>query len=238
MRIYWFCLLLLIVPFFTSSSLAQDIKITKLQEHLYLYRSFAYYKGNLVSANGLVVVSGDEVALLDTPWDKRQTRQLLDWVDGQLQKPVSFAVITHAHKDRIGGINVLKKQDIPTISSRLTVREAAKNGYARPDYSFASDTLLTFGTSSLEAYYPGPGHTVDNSVVYLRDQHILYGGCFIKSAAAGSLGNLEDAYVKKWSQSLEKIKERYPERKIVIPGHGPWTPGAIEQTLRLLSDPS
>ncbi|MCW9706396.1 subclass B1 metallo-beta-lactamase [Fodinibius salsisoli] len=219
---------------FTTAPPDHQIEVTQLEENVYLYESFATYQGQLISANGLVLVSGNEVALIDTPWDESQTRQLLNWIDDKIDKPVAFAVITHAHQDRIGGIDVLKTNHIPTVSGELTATQAVQNGYAQPDASFQSDTLLTYGQASIDMFYPGPGHTVDNTVVYLNDRDILYGGCFIKSAQAQSLGNLADAYVQDWSQSLARVKERYPERKLVIPGHGKWTPGAIENTLNLL----
>lgn len=226
------CFLLLSIFF---SPPEHQIKIKQLQEDVYLYQSFATYKGHLVSANGLVLVSGNEVVLIDTPWDQPQTHQLLNWIEEEVEQPVSFAVITHAHMDRIGGIDVLNNENIPTVSGRLTTKEAVKHGHTQPDTSFRSDTLLTYGNASLDVYYPGPGHTIDNTVVYLNDHKILYGGCFIKSARAQSLGNLADAYVADWQQSLEKVKERYPGREIVIPGHGKLMTGAIENTLNLLA---
>lgn len=212
-----------------------QIEITQMQEGVYLYQSFATYQGNLVSANGLVLVSEDEVALIDTPWDQSQTRQLLNWVEEEIDKPIAFAVITHAHKDRIGGINVLKAKNIPTISGHQTAEEAIENDYNPPGITFHSDTLLAYGKASIEMFYPGPGHTIDNTVVYLNDRDLLYGGCFIKSAQAHSLGNLADAHLSDWPKSLHKVEKRYPKRKMVIPGHGKWTSGAIENTLSLLA---
>src|SRR5699024_5350859 len=131
--------------------------------------------------------------------------------------------------------DVIRSHNIPSISGRLTVKEAIQNRHTSPGKSFRTDTLLTYGNSSLEAYYPGPGHTIDNTVIYLNDKDILYGGCFIKNASATSLGNTKDASITEWPNSLRKVKQRYPDRKMVIPGHGSWKPGAIENTLNLLS---
>jgi metallo-beta-lactamase class B len=41
----------------------------------------------------------------------------------------------------------------------------------------------------------------------------------IKAVGAGK-GNLEDANVAVWSETVGKLKRTYPEAKIVIPGHG------------------
>lgn len=189
-----------------------------------------------VSANGLIAESSENVALIDTPWENAQTERLLEWIEMNIKKPIVFAVITHAHNDRIGGIDALKARNIPTIANAFTFEEAVINNFTQPDFSFQTDTLLTFGSSSIDVFYPGPGHTPDNSVVYFNNHHVLYGGCFIKSAASPSLGNLEDAVTSDWPASIQRVMERYPERKVVIPGHGDWDEGAIERTLELLRD--
>lgn len=221
---------------FPVNSSSQDIEYTELEPGLYIYRSYMEIGGQPISANGLIVESSDEVALIDTPWENVQTEKLLKWIETNIKKPVVFAVITHAHNDRIGGIDVLKTQNIPTIANKLTFEEAVKNNFSQPDLPFQTDTLLTFGSSSFEVFYPGPGHTPDNSVVYLKNHHVLYGGCFIKSAGSLSLGNLEDAVPSNWPTSLQRVVERYPERKVVVPGHGNWDDGAIERTLELLKN--
>lgn len=230
------CTLFLLVILLPFSSFSQEIEVTELQPGIYIYRSYFEISGQLITANGVIVESDEYVALIDTPWENVQTEQLLDWIATNIGKPVSFAVITHAHNDRIGGIDVLKARTIPAIANVLTFAEATKNNFAQPDFSFHSDTLLAFGNSSLEVFYPGPGHTLDNSVVYINDYHILYGGCFIKSAGSVSLGNLQDAFTAEWPASIQRVKNRYPDRKVVIPGHGEWNDGAIEKTLELLED--
>lgn len=219
----------------SSYTASEEIEIVQLDEGVHVYRSHALYEGNRVAANGMIVESSDEVILIDTPWDEQQTVQLLEWIGMELNKPVSYAIITHAHADRIGGIDVLKSRAIPAISSQLTAQEAARRNYSQPDITFESDTLLSYGNVSLEIYYPGPGHTTDNSVVYLKNHHMLFGGCFIKSASSPTLGNIEDATLEDWPRSLRKVMERYPKREMVIPGHGGWEAGAIENTLDLLS---
>ena len=238
MNPFYVCIILLISLLTADPAYlpSYDIEVIPVQDGVYVYHSFFDYNGNKVSANGLIAESSDQVVLIDTPWDEKQTSELLDWVKQEIGKPVAFAVITHAHQDRIGGISVYKKHGIETISSHLTREEAVANGFDVPNTIFRSDTLLYYNELSLEAFYPGPGYTRDNTVVYLRDQKVLYGGCFIKSASSRSLGNLEDADVEEWPSSLQNVQNRYPDRSLAIPGHGDWDEGAIENTLRLLSD--
>jgi metallo-beta-lactamase class B len=65
----------------------------------------------------------------------------------------------------------------------------------------------------------GEAHTVDNTVSFVESEKVLYGGCMIKSLKAGK-GNLADANVNEWSNTVRKIKSTYPNIIHVIPGHG------------------
>jgi len=87
----------------------------------------------------------------------------------------------------------------------------------------------------METYYPGPGHTSDNIVIWFKDDQILYGGCLIKSTESKTLGNLSDANVFSWKKSLKNIDKKYPKPTIIIPGHQDWnSPHSLKYTMSLL----
>jgi len=176
------------------------------------------------------------VAMVDTAWGVDQTREVLAWVKTNLHQKVKFAVITHAHADRIGGIGALRAANVPTFGDELTPPEARKNGFRSPDHLFRKQLALACGDLTLDLFYPGPGHTRDNLTVYVRERKVLYGGCFLKSAASTSLGNVADADLEAWPKSLETLARKFPEAETVIPGHGSLAPGAIEQTRKLLRE--
>lgn len=210
------------------------IEINMLDSGIYLYESFGDYNGNKISANGIIAVAKDSVVIIDAPWNNEQTVQLIDWVETEIGKPIAMFVITHAHDDRIGGISVLNERKIKSVSSHLTKVYALKRGFESPTKAFERELTMKFDSLEVQIYYPGAGHTVDNSVVYLLPSNILYGGCFIKSSGSTSLGNIEDADLNSWPQSIKNMQKRFPKPKIVIPGHGDYEKGAIENTLKLL----
>ena len=70
-------------------------------------------------------------------------------------------------------------------------------------------------------YYPGPGHTRDNIVVYYDTAKTLFGGCLIRHAITRSLGNTADGYVDRWARTTRKAAAAFPDAEIVIPSHGP-----------------
>lgn len=229
-------LLGLIVIFGAELKAQYQIDVTKVSEALYIYQSYFTYQGNKTGANAVLFAGEDSVVIIDTPWDNDQTLQLLDWVATELKKPVAYFIITHSHEDRLGGISVLKQKGISSYSSRKTAEEAQKRGVRSPDKLFEIDSTFTLGNVPIEVFYPGPGHTVDNVVVYFPAQKTLYGGCFLKSGESITLGNLEDADVAAWPTSLERVRERFSDATFVLPGHGGWEPGAIENTAKLLKD--
>lgn len=232
-------LLVLSIPMIASAQ--YSINTTKVDSNIYLYTSYGdagNYKN--VDANAVVVVSGDEAMLFDTPWDSVQAEQLITWITGSLRKKITLSVITHAHADRIGSISTMHRHGIPTYSHHLTAQEAAKRYYPRPQHIFYNDdTTFRCGNIVVVAYYPGAGHTIDNIVLYIPSKKFLYGGCFIKSGFSTDIGNIEDADMAAWPVSLAKMKNRFKKTgfNMVIPGHGSWkSDKAIENTLRLLTE--
>lgn len=215
---------------------AYHVDIAPLADGLYLVHSYGSYQGEKIEANGLLVASGKCVAMVDTAWDVEQTREVLAWVKANLHQKVKFAVITHGHADRIGGIDALRAANIPTFGDELTPAEARKNGFRSPDHLFRKQLALACGELTLDLFYPGPGHTRDNLTVYVRERKALYGGCFLKSAASTSLGNVADADLDAWPRSLDALERKFPEVEITIPGHGAAAPGALERTRMLLRE--
>lgn len=232
-------LAVLVSPLILSAQ--YSIKTTKVDSNIYLYTSYGdagNYKN--VDANAVVLVSGNEAMLFDTPWDSVQGEQLITWVTDSLHKKIILSVITHAHADRIGSIATMHRNDIPNYSHYLTAQEAVKRDYPKPQHIFYDDdTTFRCGNIEVVAYYPGAGHTIDNIVLYIPSKKFLYGGCFIKSGFSTDIGNIADADVAAWPQSLAKMKNRFKKTGInmVIPGHGSWqSDKAIENTMRLLAE--
>lgn len=186
------------------------------------------------AANGLLLISGDSSVLVDPGWAPEQTKALLAFATDRLKHPVKKAVITHWHEDRAAGIGVLREAKIETIALDLTAEALARKSRPVPEHLLTQSQLPYSDPMGFEIFYPGPGHTPDNIVVYLPQQKILDGGCFLKSANVKSLGNLEDADVKEWPKSLERVAKRYTEATIVIPGHGPITGDPLAATRALL----
>lgn len=234
--------LLILCILLSFHALAQySIKVTPVDSNIYLYTSYGdvgNYKN--IDANAALIISGKDAIIFDTPWDNAQAEELIRFVQDSLKKNILLSIITHAHVDRIGSIETFQKNNIPTVCYYKTAIEAPKHNHPKPDYNFyGTDTTFKCGNIDIVAYHPGAGHTVDNIVLYVPSKQFLYGGCFIKSGYSQSIGNIADADVTEWPNSIKRMQERFKPTgiKMVIPGHGSWkSDKAIKNTLNLLKE--
>lgn len=210
-------------------------QLTPVSEGSYVHTTYFNYNGAPTPSNGLVITTKKGLIMVDTPWTPEQTEDLIKSVEKQLGSKFVLAIITHWHQDRIGGIEVLRKHKIKTISSPLTAELAAKAGYLRPEARLGKEVqLLKVGGTDVECYYPGPAHSKDNGVVYLPQAKILFGGCIVKAVEATNLGNVADGDPVNYGAAVKNLIKRYPNAAYVIPGHGRWGgPELLAHTLEL-----
>lgn len=220
-----------------ENSIEKRVELYPLNDTLWVHITYRIMNGYPVPSNGAVVRTTAGLLLLDTPWDDYQTAELIRQCRERFNAEIKFAVITHSHDDRIGGIRTLLKHGVSVISSDLTRRKAIADGNPAPRPFYGNDTLLVFGSMELDVFYPGPGHTADNITVWIPSLGTLYGGCLIKSVSSRDMGNVSEADTKQWPESVSKLLSRYEDIRHVIPGHGP-TGGKelLEHTLRLLKE--
>nr|WP_240935922.1 hypothetical protein [Hymenobacter sp. HDW8] len=88
-----------------------------------------------------------------------------------------------------------------------------------PQQGFTDRLVLRVGRQDVIAHFLGEGHTRDNIVAYFPAEQVLFGGCLIKEVGAAK-GNLDDANVPAWPQTVTRLRQTYPATKVLIPGHG------------------
>ena len=218
-----------------SQSPQSALKITELKKDFYVFTTYQVYNGQQVSANSMYVVTDSGVVLFDRPWDSTQFQPLLDSIMAKHNKKLILSVATHFHEDRSGGFEFLKASGVKTYTTKMTdsILSARKKGRAAE--VIFSDTIFTVGQYHFLVYYPGPGHSPDNIVAWFEKEKVLYGGCLIKSTEATDLGNLSDADLKQWPQSLKNLQMRFKKPTFIIAGHQSWkSTRSLAHTLKLL----
>ncbi len=204
-----------------ETRLADDLFVRPLAPDVLLHVSWKTLPAwGRISSNGVVVLGSSEALLVDTAWGDEPTEALLDYVEREHHRRVTHLVVTHAHDDRVGGIRAALARGVVVHELALTAERSAAQGYPPPTETFERELPLDVDGTRAEVFFPGAAHAPDNVVVFLPASRILVGGCMIREASASSIGNLADASLETWGESLRAVEARFPTPAIVVPGHG------------------
>lgn len=199
---------------------SENLIIEKLSENVYQHISYLQTNDfGKVGCNGMIVVHQNEAVVLDTPADAESSAELIQFISAKLNAKINSVVATHFHADCVGGLDEFHKIGVPSYANQMTIDLLKENEKNIPQIGFEKELTLNIGNKNVYLNYFGEGHTKDNIVAYYPDEKTLFGGCLLKENGAGK-GNLEDANEDDWSETVTKLKEKYPDIQTVIPGHG------------------
>lgn len=233
----FFIILALSLSIFSNGQDADvpEISYVGLDNRTTLVTAWAYVGAYLVPANYLIIEGDSTTILLDSPWNDEQTEEIIAWSKRYLDVPISTAIITHSHEDRMGGIAALHKNGISTYIHEDAQSMNANDNQFEPAQNViqAYPFELDLGGIVINVVDPGTGHAPGNLIVAIG-RHGTYGGCFIKSYKARDIGNLSDADLPSWKRALEENRMYFESKAWVIPGHGEIGPGSYERTVELV----
>ncbi|MEM7513031.1 MAG: subclass B1 metallo-beta-lactamase [Bacteroidota bacterium] len=224
------CLILLISAFIMQSCIptfharlkevvyeSPRLKIIPLSNNAFMHVSYLPYMGRLIGCNGLLYRNKKRVVVFDTPTDDSVSVELINWVEETLDSKVVAVVPGHFHNDCLGGLGAFHDRGAKSYANQLTCELAEKEGSIIPQNAFKGYMELFEG--KVKIWYPGEGHTRDNIIGYIPSEKVMFGGCLVKSVGAGK-GFVGDANQDEWTNTVKKVKEKYPKVEVVIPGHG------------------
>ncbi|QKX06023.1 subclass B1 metallo-beta-lactamase [Aquimarina sp. TRL1] len=199
---------------------SSSMKIIQLSPHAYQHITYLKTKeyGN-VPCNGMIVTDTNEAIVFDTPADNKVATELINWIEDSLSSTITGVVTTHFHIDCLGGLQAFHDRKIPSYANTKTIDLVKSAKKELPKNGFDTSMEIKVGTKKVINSFIGEGHTADNIISYFPSEKILFGGCLIKSLGAKK-GNLNDANVQEWSETVKRIASKYNEVEIVIPGHG------------------
>ncbi len=225
--------------------ISEDLFYKKIQDSVYMFTH--YFPGG---SNGMfILLSGKQGLLINTPCEISGTVSLLNWIENNFGTLKISAIVTGFHQDNLGGDEVLLSKNIPVYGSDLTIKLVKEKGIELKrlimDMAASDDNKryynsyrvlnlvppnktfpikegmeLKYGSEIFEVYFPGESHTIDNTVVYMHNRKILFGGCMIKGMEFDYPGFTGYANMAEWPISVEKVMKNFQDCKIVIPGHG------------------
>ncbi len=235
-----FFLIFISLPLTAAQQQERQLSIKEIKPGVFVHKSYKQVEGyGWVSSNGMVVIEENEAFIIDTPWTNHDTKSLIKWILEKKAKIVG-SLSTHSHEDRAGGIRMFNALKIPTYALQRTNQILAANKKALAKNSIEKNSIeknsKLLMNGSIQAFFPGGGHTEDNIVVWLKSSKVLFGGCFIRSIEPRSLGYTGEAKVQEWDDSINKVLSRFPTADVVIPGHGrPGNLNLLEHTQALVA---
>lgn len=198
---------------------SETLIINQISDHT--YQHITYLQTNdygKVACNGMIVVDNNEAIIFDTPPEDKISDELINWVEEVLESRVLAIVPTHFHSDCLGGLQAFHDREIPSIAHNKTI-QLLDSLSVLPQQGFDAFVNLTVGGQEVWVDYLGEGHTPDNVIAFYPREQVMFGGCLIKKLEAGK-GYLGDANLEEWSNTVTKIKSKYTDVEVVIPGHG------------------
>ncbi|WP_319501136.1 subclass B1 metallo-beta-lactamase [uncultured Draconibacterium sp.] len=199
----------------------ENIQLLHLQDSVFVHITFDELENfGRFSSNGLVIIRNGHALMIDTPMDNEKTEKLTSYIQNSFSAKVKKLIACHFHNDCLDGVTYLKSIGVESIANSMTIGKCKELGIPEPSTAFNDSLIFDFYGEPIECRYFGAGHTFDNITVWLPTEKILFGGCLVKSANSTNLGNLSDAVVEDWETTVREVKTKYPDAKIIVPGHG------------------
>src|ERR1051326_1785063 len=207
-----------------------DFAIKKVGENV--YAAIGVDGGKAGSDAGFVV--GDKgVLVVDTFTTVEAARALLAEIRKVTNQPVRCVVNTHYHLDHTGG-NAVFAETGATIIAHQNLRgwvrtenlkffgptpkpeqKARVEALVPPDETYDQAMDVYLGSRRVHLRYL-PGHTGGDTVVFVPDANVVFGGDLIWQK---HLPNLIDATTSAWVETLDHMLAAHPNATFV-PGHG------------------
>jgi glyoxylase-like metal-dependent hydrolase (beta-lactamase superfamily II) len=217
----------------------------RVSDDIYVFTSDLYAQ---VTASAVVTREG--IVVVDTLPFSVETQEMISYLRSLNQGPIKYLVNTHWHGDHTNG-NYLFDDSVQLVCHRrcqATMQELGPSALAEakettpllsevelriPDIVFEDGELvLHVGNKSIEIILT-PGHTIDSTVAYVRDDKVLLAADTVMPVPYFVWG---DRHLFK--ESLKLLKELNLES--IVQGHGEVLlrgeiPQALESNIRYLN---
>ncbi|OFX84147.1 MAG: subclass B1 metallo-beta-lactamase CfiA4 [Bacteroidetes bacterium GWF2_33_16] len=204
-----------------------DIELIQLSENAYLHVSYSEAPGfGRFPSNGFVFIQNQKAFLFDTPVTFLLTQILVSWLHDSLHVSVVGFVPNHWHNDCMSGMGYLQSTGIKSWANQMTIDKAIAENLPVPDVGFTDSLILNLDDKIIKCFYFGAAHSLDNIVVWIPSEKILFAGCMAKEIYSKNLGNTVDSDLQQYPSTIAKVIAHFPDAEIVIPGHGSF--GGIE----------
>lgn len=196
--------------------------------------------------NAGFVVGTDAVLVIDSQFNGRMGRQVIDAVRRVTDRPITYLLNTNAFGDHVFG-NYVFPADTRIVANRRTLEALKATSAAEigrrmaatvdndpsvfegvqlrvPDEGFEETWSVDLGGRKVEARFFGPGMSPNDTVVFVPDAAVAWTGNLV--FGEGTLAWAQSGNLAAFRQTLQKMSRSITVRTIV-PGHGAITTGEI-----------
>src|SRR5579862_806180 len=155
---------------------APPLKVTKIKDNVY------WAQGGVGSNDG-IIVGTTGVIVVDTKTTPDSEREVIAEIAKITPKSVNTAIITHSDGDHANGLAAFPP-GLTIIAQENCKKGLEASGGGRnpapqdrlPTKTYSKTDKLTIDGVHIRLYHWAPGHTSGDTVVYLPDQKIVFGG--------------------------------------------------------------
>jgi glyoxylase-like metal-dependent hydrolase (beta-lactamase superfamily II) len=208
-------------------------RITRLADGVYAYEQLDPTKRG-VTANNLIVVTGDGVLVADGQGTVQNTARLVADIATLTSQPIRYVVVGSEHGDHRGGDSAFPATAtfIAYPSSQASLARQARAPDRRPGApptivpaeAVADKRILTLGGRDVDVLFLGRAHTGGDLEVYLPKERILFMSEVFSNRIFPSMAN---GYPSEWLAALDKAERM--DVAVFVPAHGlPALPVVLE----------
>jgi len=154
----------------------QPLKVTNIKGNLY------WVQGGVGSNDGFIVGTKG-VVLIDTKTTVDSEKGVIAEIAKVTPKTVDTVIITHSDGDHVNGLAAFPA-GLTIIAQENCKKEMEASASSRnpapqdrlPTKTYDKTDKLTIDGVHIRLYHWGPGHTSGDTIVYLPDQKIVFGG--------------------------------------------------------------
>jgi glyoxylase-like metal-dependent hydrolase (beta-lactamase superfamily II) len=195
--------------------------------------------------NSWIIESNNGVVVVDTQRQFSEAKNVLKEIEN-INKPILGVSFTHPHPDHINGaaalLNGITNVPIYSTQSAFNVLKNDTGGYIAlskqllphneyskqvvlPNRIISSGENITIDGITYHFDDLGIGEADDMMVIYLPLQKLIFTGDIVNNHMhpffAGAISPESRSHISEWVKQIEYLQQKYPDAKILFPGHGP-----------------
>jgi cyclase len=214
----------------------QPLKVTKVKENVY------WVQGGVGSNDGFIVGTSG-VVLVDTKTTVDSEKGVIAEIAKVTPKMVNTVIITHSDGDHVNGLAAFPP-GLTIIAQENCKKEMQASAGGRnpapqdrlPTKTYAKTDKLTIDGVHIQLYHWANGHTSGDTVVYLPDDKIVFGGDLLVTNRPDTLIHLEkNGSAAGWIENAKGMVGLNADTYLT--GHGEMmTKADVQKKLTLIQD--